>query len=263
MENSKYPNEILKELNIAYSNSLNDEIVEMNISVLFIYEIVKEYYCFRFNHSDLLYYSFSGTVKFYEKIKTKYSSELYRKVELVVNELKLIYPNKKFLLLEDSRLSYTVKMIENTKESEEVTIFFSISMIGKIYTLLIEQPSNPLNRVYISPEGAGEEQFITINNAIKNQFEDYEVIPFSLLKMDFFGLVVPTLNSFSHSTGEISKAITTMQGLFFDYDVFNEQNAFIGDKRYNSERFLAQINTTVASQMKELLNNADVKMKEM
>jgi hypothetical protein len=254
-------NNINQKLNIVSDSSLDTELIKGSVSPIKIYETIKDYYSFWFNHDDFLYYTFSGTIKLYETILSKYDSYSFKKLNDFVSDLKETMPNKKILLIEDNRPSYTLKIID--KFEPDTTIFLSISIIGNFYTLMIEQNSEINNIVYVSPDDKVKLIFNTIESLMKNNYADYEIIPLNMLRMNFFDLVVAGFNSTNRENGAKDKTVTLMQGLFFDYDLFKEGYWFAGDKRYNSEYFSYEIPSSKISQMKNLFLNKKITLKEL
>jgi hypothetical protein len=204
-------------------------------SPLPLYEVVKNYYSFWFNYTNPLYYNFSGTSKLYEKITNKYSTPLYTDWLSFINILKEEYQDWTFLNAEDNRPSYTFKMSKKGSEIGNITIYLSMSILGGFYTQIIVKETDIINKVFVSPELEVSEMFLHIENQFKNSFQNYLFISYSMLRMDFFGLIVKGVNEPNREDGLPNKMVTVMEGLFFDFDVFQSNSVCVGDKRYKSE----------------------------
>lgn len=225
--------ENLNQLNLIRDNSL--EYTKESNSLMPIYEVVKDYYSFWYNYSDPLYYTFSGTLKLYKKIINKTKNPLYARWGIFINLLKNEFNNCIILESKNSSPSYSVKIVQKKNTEETITLYISMNILGSFYTQFIVQETSESKRVYIAPDRETSDLFIKVDDMFKSVFNEYLFVSYSLLRTDFFGLIVPSINEPDEYDGKPTKIATMMDALFFPFDMQEKNVFYIGDKRYKSE----------------------------
>jgi hypothetical protein len=231
-------------------------------SPLPLYEVIKDYYSFWFNFNNPFYYNFSGTVKLYEAIKTKKETPRYEKWLKMVESLKNEFKDWAFFNGEDNRPSYTLKIVKIGNDAEQVAVYISMSVIGDFYTQIITVENEEFKKVFVSPCEEVTMLFLSVEKQFKTVFENHLFVSCSMLRMNFFGLILRGINEPTSYNGLPNKEATVMKSLFFDFDVLSDA-MFIGDKRYKSEHLTEVYDQTKNDEMRELLTYENTSYNEI
>lgn len=198
-------------------------------SPLPIYEISKEYFPFFFPETSHAYFSTEAAQNLFEIIFYKETANAFSLWKEVLREIKDSTNNKVFYL-KDAKPSLTGFI----KKSNNEKILFSISLLGDFYTILQVSQKNSNTIIKASPDGIKGSFFHIIEEIIEKKFPSHRFVCLSLLRMNFFNLIVPNENFTNTKNGFPDTPANVLNALFFKLNIKGPNFILSGEQYYKT-----------------------------
>lgn len=227
-------------------------------SPLPIYEISKKYFPYFFPETSHAYFSTKAAQNLFDVILKKETGMDFNIWKKVLSEIKES-TTKSVFYLKDSKPSLSGFL----KNSNDEKIFFSISLLGKFYTILQVSKINSNSIIKASPDELNGSLFQLIEEIIEQNFPSYKFVCLSLLRMNFFNLVVPNENFTNTRNCFPDNTTNVLNALFFKLDIKDPDFILSGDQYYKTIKSNPYLPKDRIEQMKETIFDDSVSEEEV